>query len=81
MDNPGELPRIYLVSKIICTQMKWGIFDLDIVQWSILVNNAPSPLPLLGNRGSGSPQSLRKLVCIIKCLVNLVEQLVFGGFR
>ena len=31
------------------------VFDLDIVQWCILVDNARSPLSPLGDRRSGSP--------------------------
>jgi len=55
------------------------MFDLDIVQRSILVDNTWSPPPLLGNRGSGSFQSLGELVCIVEFLVNLVQQLEFDS--
>jgi len=51
------------------------VFDLDIIQRSIFIDNTRSPLPLLGDRGSGSFQSLGELICIIECLVNLIQKL------
>ena len=56
-------------------ERRGGVFDLDIVQWSVFVDNARSPPSLLGNRGSGSFQCLRDLIGIIECLVNLIQQL------
>jgi len=54
------------------------MLDLDIVQESIFIDNTRSPLPLFGDRGSGFFQSFGELVCIIECLVNLVQQLGFN---
>jgi len=55
------------------------MFDLDIVQRSVFIDNTRSPPPLLGNWGSGSPQNFGELVCIVKCLVNLIQQLKFNN--
>jgi len=57
------------------------MFDLDIVQWSVFIDNAWSPPPLLSSRGSGLFQSSRELICIVECLVNLIQQLRFNKVR
>ena len=57
------------------------VSDLYIIQWSVFVNNTWSPPPFLGNRGTRSFQCLRDFICVIECLVDLIQQLELDGVR